>query len=149
MPTSYLRPTSTREGVVGVSRTCLLSATVVLGLVAASFAMAALLVAVSQKAEAAFPGRNGVIAFGGTPDRDGSNYQIFRIRPDGSGVKTLTTHAEGYSILPVWSPNGKKIAYDRTTNDYTPDGEIYLMNADGTGKVNLTKDRHPVTPLLP
>jgi hypothetical protein len=32
-----------------------------------------------------------------------------------------------------------EVAYSRTTDDVAGDGEIYLMNADGSGKVNLTK----------
>ncbi len=40
---------------------------------------------------------------------------------DGTGQRRLT-HARGFDIGPVWSPDGTRIAYDR-------DSEIYVMNA--------------------
>src|SRR4029450_6640078 len=86
-----------------------------------------------------FPGKNGAIAFSVQPIPDGTS-QIFSIKPDGTRMRALTqANVDGFTEVPVWSPNGKKIAYDRVSNDFTPDGEIYLMNADGSSKVNLTK----------
>jgi len=35
----------------------------------------------------------------------------------------------------VWSPDGRRIAF---TTDENGHSEIYIMNADGTGKVKLT-----------
>src|SRR5215217_5123849 len=112
-----------------MSRTALLSASVVLALVAACLAVL-LVASVSQKAEAAFLGKNGAIAFSAQPISDGTS-QIFSIKPDGTRMRALTqANVDGFTEVPVWSPNGKKIAYDRVSNDFTPDGEIYLMNAD-------------------
>ena len=128
-----------------MSRTALrLSASVILALVAAC--MAALLVASTKPAQAAFPGTNGAIAFAGAPEQSDINYRVFRVSPDGKGLKTLAT--QGFCGSPMWSPNGKKIAYSRTTDDVEGNGEIYLMNADGSGKVNLTKspDRYEFSP---
>ena len=55
------------------------------------------------------------------------------MNPDGSGVTPLTNTRKDRS--PVWSPDGSKIAFgsNRDGND-----EIYVMNADGSGQVNLT-----------
>ena len=76
--------------------------------IAAALAMACLvaLLAVSQKAEATFPGKNGRIAFEG--DRDtgtgDSSSEIITVSPDGTGMKQLTS-ASG-SGNPTFSPNG-------------------------------------------
>jgi hypothetical protein len=51
---------------------------------------------------------------------------LFTIRPDGSDVREIF---DGYS--PSWSPDGKKIAVSAS-------GEIYTINADGSGPVKLT-----------
>ena len=51
----------------------------------------ALLLAVSgEKVQAAFPGKNGRIAFYASANRTGSPYQIFTINPDGTGERQLT-----------------------------------------------------------
>ncbi|HUF35023.1 MAG TPA: hypothetical protein VMN37_03685 [Gemmatimonadales bacterium] len=48
-------------------------------------------------------------------------------------------------MFPRWSPDGSRIAF---TSDADGDPEIYLMNADGSGRVRLTRtpgrDAHPV-----
>jgi Tol biopolymer transport system component len=61
------------------------------------------------------PGRNGRIAFstGGV---------VFTARPDGSGVKVVTAGS-----APVWSPNGKRIAYVWSNS-------VYTLSAAGGGK---------------
>lgn len=66
--------------------------------------------------------RNGWIAFETT--RDG-NLEICSMNPDGSD------QANGGSN-PTWSPDGTRIAYASSA------GDIWLMNADGSGKTNLT-----------
>jgi Tol biopolymer transport system component len=81
--------------------------------------------------------------------RDG-NWEIYRMHVDGRGVTRLTNDP-GNDENPVWSPDGSKIAFDRWSCPGTgccPDAEcttsdVYVMNADGSGEVNLTNNPPP------
>jgi len=55
------------------------------------------------------------------------------INPDGSGLQMLTSDGG----MPSWSADGSKIAF---TSNADGDNEIYVMNAGGTGRVQLTSD---------
>ena len=58
------------------------------------------------------------------------------INADGSGLYRLT----GEATNPTWSPNGRMIVFTRYTEpDYQ--GDIYLINADGTRERNLTRSQ--------
>jgi Tol biopolymer transport system component len=97
-------------------------------------ACAAALLAVSEKAEAASPGKNGRIAysvFGG-----GMDGAIYTINPGGGGK---TKVARGYH--PSYSPDGKKIAYTGYKglgDDEGFDSDIYTINVGGGGKFRVT-----------
>jgi Tol biopolymer transport system component len=101
-----------------------------------------LLIVATKPAEAAFPGRNGKIVFesnrtiGAGVDNPTGDSEIFVMNPDGTGLTQLTfnTALDG---MPVWSGNGKKIAFRsfRDNND-----EIYTMNADGSAQTNITNN---------
>jgi TolB protein len=87
------------------------------------------LLAVSQKkAEAAFPGKNGRIAYQGS-DQD-SNYVIFTIDPDGGGKTEVTEGSD-----PSFSADGKKIAYVASDGN---DSEIYTIKATGGRPFQVT-----------
>ena len=94
---------------------------------AVAVACAVALSAVSEKAEATFPGKNGRItyaSYGG-----GKDSEIYTINSDGSG-KTQLTHNDTDDIDPAYSPDGKKIVYvgkDGPKGDL----EIYTINARG------------------
>ena len=75
----------------------------------------------------AFPGANGKIAF--TRPTGG----ISTINSDGSGATALTTDGDA----PSWSADGSRIAF---ASNVDGDNEIYVMNADGTGRTQLTFD---------
>jgi Tol biopolymer transport system component len=72
--------------------------------------------------------QNGRIVGSERVDGEGSS-QIFSFAPDGSDRKQLTS--SGYNIIPSWSRDGKRILY---SCNY----EIWVMNADGSGKRQLT-----------
>lgn len=63
--------------------------------------------------------------------------QIYTMDPDGSNVTNISGPDNPNNCCADWSPNGKKIAFVsfREGND-----EIYVMDADGSNKVRLTKD---------
>lgn len=95
------------------------------------------LLALAAPANAAFPGKNGKIAFvcGGS---------ICTVNPDSTAPETLSGPlGSGAYSTPQWSPDGQKIAFASETAP-NPIGcgydNIFVMNADGTGQVNLTHD---------
>lgn len=73
------------------------------------------------------------IVFGST--REDSNSEIFLMRTNGSNILRLTNSA-GVDDDPVWSPDGRQIAYE---SDADGDFDIWIMNVDGNGAVNLTE----------
>ena len=92
------------------------------------------LVGVAEETQAAYPGKNGKIAFV-------SAGQIYTVGDDGSDQKALAAGHE-----PVWSPDGTKIAFVgrgeiRDSGDwYGSHGynEIYVMDADGSNIARIT-----------
>ena len=71
-------------------------------------------------------------------DPEVPNREIYRMNADGSGVATRLTYAEGKDYDPSWSPDGTRIAF---VSKRDGDWEIYLVSPDGTGLVNLTKNK--------
>ena len=63
----------------------------------------------------------------------GSFYEIFVVNVDGTGLTNLTNTPSFASDEenPTWSPDGSKIAF-------AAESDVWVMNPDGTGKVNLT-----------
>jgi TolB protein len=85
------------------------------------------LVGVEGSAQAAFPSKNGKIAFM-------KNDDIFTIDPATHRVKRLTdTSKKEYA--PAWSPDGRWLAFGR-------DGDIYKMRRDGSNQVRLTQTQN-------
>jgi len=95
--------------------------------------------AAAAPAGAAFPGRNGLIAFWGGDLQ--SNPQIYVMNPDGTGITDLSRSPGTFDALPRWSPDGTKIVFSRFVGQ--PPLNLYRMNADGSNVVRLTN--HPDT----
>jgi hypothetical protein len=120
-------------------RTLYLPVMVAAAVLACVVAAVTTLLVVSKEAESAFPGKSGRIAFSATtpdPASPGLNWQIFTIKPDGTSEKQLTrTYDSAWlNSSPSYSSDGKKIAWIKH-------GNIWVMDADGTGKVRLTSGR--------
>jgi Tol biopolymer transport system component len=60
---------------------------------------------------------------------------IWKVAPDGSGLRKLFTDAAGrFPLTPTWSPDGTQIlfALDATNDDWTHQpNELYVINSDG------------------
>ncbi len=92
---------------------------------------ALVLVAAGTKAEAAFSGKNGKIAF--TSWRDG-NPEVYTMNADGTKPRNLTNNTV-FDGAPVYSPNGRHIAF---VSERAGLFEIYRMGADGGSPLRLT-----------
>ena len=79
-------------------------------------------------------GLKGTIAFHSNRDGD---FDIYVMNADGSGVRQLT-HTTVHEFDPIWSPDGKRIAFSRL--DETGDFDVIVINVDGSGAINLTNN---------
>jgi Tol biopolymer transport system component len=94
-------------------------------------AVVATLFSTLDSADAVYPGANGKIAYTAIAPVPGFALpDIFVMEPDGSGQTNVTNTGSGSESQPVWSPDGRKIAYVRTG--------IWVMNADGSSQTQLT-----------
>jgi Tol biopolymer transport system component len=67
-------------------------------------------------------------------DRDGNDFEVFTMRPNGSNVRQLTFN-DASEFHPDWSPDSRMITF---TTDRDGDFEVYVMDADGTNQTNVT-----------
>jgi TolB protein len=78
-------------------------------------------------------------------DRDG-NREIYVMDPDGSNQKNLTNN-EALDENPVWSPDGKQIAFESNRKNDKGGGQfIYIMKSDGSDVRQLTKENESKWP---
>jgi Tol biopolymer transport system component len=86
---------------------------------------------------ATFPGTNGSLAYDA---KIGKRYQLFTSKADGTAPRQLTHFTDSDAVWAAWSPNGKKIAFERDvyTGVFVNHAAIYTMNADGSGLRSLT-----------
>ena len=111
-----------------------LLATTVIALVIAAFAAA--------PAAATLPGSNGRITF---MRFEADHWQVWVSKPDLSDAIQITD-GTFESVCPVWSPDGRRIAFDSNRSDPDPTDDIgindvFTMRPDGTGMTKVT-DSH-------
>jgi len=79
------------------------------------------------------------------------DYDIYTIRPDGTGLRKLTA-APGNDAHEIWSPDVKHILFSSARLGFKdeaplyddipqPYGELFVMNADGSGQRPLTDNQ--------
>jgi Tol biopolymer transport system component len=97
----------------------------------AVLASCASVLATAATIHAAFPGRNGLIAF---QSRTSDGLQIFTVRPSGHDLRQVT-FLSGDAVAADWSPDGRLIVFE-----HDPPGEcanVAIMNADGSGLIEF------------
>ena len=67
---------------------------------------------------------------------------IYLISPGGGGNPRRISPESAYDAEPSWSPDGSRIAFENR-RDNTSVGHIFVMNADGTNRAQLTTNRQP------
>lgn len=90
------------------------------------------------RAEAAFPGRNGRIAFSAVQTSPFTDSDIFTVEPSGGGLQQLTS-GPGFDCDADWSPDGSALVFSRdeaaSGTTHLP-SDIYVTSESGT--TNLT-----------
>jgi hypothetical protein len=80
--------------------------------------------------------------------RDGSAHDFYVMNADGSGQTRITNSVFTNKGLPVFSPDGKKIAFQAMVANPNVNYEIFVMNADGSNLSQITNnpadDHEPV-----
>src|SRR5215207_11109300 len=83
-----------------------------------------------NESESAGATRNGQIVFRRYFDPDQTKGAIFTMNPDGSHVSQITHPPKGwFDNLPAWSPDGKRIAFQREPIDFGT-SRLMVVNPD-------------------
>jgi Tol biopolymer transport system component len=64
---------------------------------------------------------------------------IYRVRPDGGGLRRLVAPRSARQEEPAWSPDGRMLAFTRRGGRLGPTSDVRVISADGTGDRPLTE----------
>jgi TolB protein len=96
-------------------------------------ALAAIASVLATAGGATTRGKNGLIVY--AVELRPEHFQLFTIRPEGSGRKQITGGATTGAANPDWSSDGQRIVFERQTRN---SAGIATMSANGTGVRILT-----------
>ena len=99
----------------------------------AFLALAAIPSVLATSGGATTRGKNGLIVY--AVELQPEHFQLFTIRPDGSGRKQITHGSAAGAANPDWSSDGQRIVFERQTKN---SAGIATMSANGTGVRALT-----------
>src|SRR3954447_11772147 len=89
----------------------------------------------SSPSSATYLGRNGDIVFGSGTD---PGRHLFTVNEHGHGVRQVTALVGADAAFPDWSPDGRRIVFDRDTADGC---SLMVMRADGSHRRDLSRGR--------
>ncbi|MFL6100299.1 MAG: TolB family protein [Actinomycetales bacterium] len=79
-----------------------------------------------------------LIAFQSPPDDEGVTKALYTIRPDGTGMTSLTSTLDSNdSAYPSWSPDSRLIAFSHVREGSSGGADLYVVSRDGG-------DPHPI-----
>jgi TolB protein len=81
-----------------------------------------------------------LIAFQSPPDDEGVPKGIYTIRPDGTGMTSLTIElGDRDSDHPTWSPDSRWVAFSHLTSDSPTSADLYVVGRDGTDPRSIAR----------
>jgi len=73
---------------------------------------------------------------------EGLRAKLMGVHPDGTGLHQLGVfNTGGQCVCADWSPDGTRIAFEATTKPTSSRPEIYVSNADGSGRTRRTQNQ--------
>jgi len=82
------------------------------------------------------PDGNKIVFQGKGQDRESGPWKIYTMDKYGGGIVNISGEAEN-DIMPAWSSDGRKIAFVHW--DILSEPAIYVMNTDGTNRIEIAK----------
>jgi len=80
----------------------------------------------------------GTIVFGNVVEAMG-NSDIYTVNADGSGLTPLVQDP-AWEEHPSWSPDGRRIAFTKARSFHGDGSNVWVMNANGSGQVKVTRN---------